>query len=232
MNCLDTQARAQVIRCLAEGNSIRSTVRITGVAKNTIVNLLLEVAEVCREFQDHTLRNLKCKRLQLDEIWSFVYAKEKNASEAQKANGAGDAWTWTAIDADSKLIVSWLVGNRDSVCATEFVKDVASRLKNRVQITTDGHKPYLIAMESAFGADVDYAMLQKIYGKPLGKEQETRYSLRRCGIHHRNQFLVIENVIGDSCFHRWRHSQCLMHAAEVVMEEVERNGGSVVRNLL
>lgn len=180
MNCLDTQARAQVIRCLAEGNSIRSTVRITGVAKNTIVNLLLEVAEVCREFQDHTLRNLKCKRLQLDEIWSFVYAKEKNASEAQKANGAGDAWTWTAIDADSKLIVSWLVGNRDSVCATEFVKDVASRLKNRVQITTDGHKPYLIAMESAFGADVDYAMLQKIYGKPLGKEQETRYSPAQC----------------------------------------------------
>ncbi len=180
MNRLDTKARTQLIECLAEGNSIRSTVRITGVAKNTVVNLLLDVAEVCREFQDNALRNLSCKRLQLDEIWIFVYAKEKNASPEKKAQGAGDAWTWTAIDADSKLIVSWLVGNRDSVCATEFVKDVASRLKHRVQITTDGHRPYLIAMENAFGADVDYAILQKIYGKPEGKDAETRYSPAKC----------------------------------------------------
>jgi len=178
MNRLNTNARAQIIRCLAEGNSIRSTVRITGIAKNTVVKLLLEVAEVCREYQNSSLRNLSCKRLQLDEIWSFVYAKEKNASAEQKANGAGDAWTWTAIDADSNLIVSWLVGNRDSACAIEFVKDVASRLKNRVQITTDGHRPYLIAIEEALGADVDYAVLQKIYGKPL--DDDKRYSPAQC----------------------------------------------------
>ena len=178
MNRLDTQARAQIIRCLAEGNSIRSTCRMTGVAKNTVVKLLLEVAEVCREYQDRVFRNLTCKRLQLDEIWSFVYAKERNASEQRKAEGAGDVWTWTAIDADTKLVPSWLVGNRDSVCATEFVKDLESRLKNRVQITTDGHRAYLVAMERVFGADVDYAVLQKIYGKP--EEDEKRYSPAQC----------------------------------------------------
>src|SRR5437667_1700025 len=180
MNRIDTRARAQIIRCLAEGNSIRSTVRITSIAKNTIVKLLLEVAEVCREYQDAALRNLNCKRLQLDEIWSFVHSKEKNTKPEKRVQGAGDVWTWTAIDADSKLIVSWLVGNRDSVCATEFVKDVASRLKNRVQVTTDGHRAYLVAMEAAFGADVDYAVLVKIYGKPLGEDSETRYSPPQC----------------------------------------------------
>jgi len=179
MNRLDTQARAQIIRCLAEGNSIRSTCRMTGVAKNTVVKLLLEVAEVCREYQDRVFRNLTCKRLQLDEIWSFVYAKERNASEQRKAEGAGDVWTWTAIDADTKLVPSWLVGNRDSVCATEFVKDLESRLKNRVQITTDGHRAYLVAMERVFGADVDYAVLQKIYG-PTPLEDQRKYSPAQC----------------------------------------------------
>jgi len=168
MNRVDSRARAQVIRCLAEGNSVRSTVRITGIAKNTIVKLLLEAAEVCREYQDSAIRNLTCKRLQLDEIWSFVGSTEKNTSAEKNAQGNSDVWTWTAIDADSKLIVSWLVGNRDSVCATEFVKDVASRLKHRVQLTTDGHRPYIVAVEAAFGADVDYAVLEKIYGKPEG----------------------------------------------------------------
>lgn len=181
MNRLDTATRAQVIRCLAEGNSIRSTVRITGVAKNTIVKMLLEVAEVCRAFQDAALRNLNCKRIQLDEIWSFIGSKEKNTSPEKKAVGNGDVWTWTAIDADSKLIVSWLVGNRDAVCATEFVTDVASRLKNRVQITSDGHRSYLIAVEAAFGSDVDFAQLIKIYGKPaLEKDSEARYSPPQC----------------------------------------------------
>ncbi len=180
MNRLDTKTRTQVIRCLVEGNSIRSTERITGVTKKAITRLLVEIGEVCREHQDQAFRNLTCQRLQLDEIWSFCSAKQKNASEEKKAHGWGDVWTWTAIDADTKLIPSWLIGKRDAVCATEFVQDLAARLKNRVQITSDGHRAYLVAIEAAFGSDVDYAQLIKIYGKPLGKDAETRYSQPEC----------------------------------------------------
>ena len=179
-NRLDTKARAQVIRCLAEGNSIRSTVRITGVAKNTIIKLLLDVAEVCREFQDATIRNLTCKRIEADEIWSFCGAKEKNAKPEKKNQGWGDVWTWTAIDADSKLVVSWLVGDRTSACATKFMKDVAGRVKNRIQLTTDGFKPYFWAVDDAFAGEIDYAVLVKIYGKLPGNDQETRYSPAQC----------------------------------------------------
>ena len=180
MRKLTTKQRSQVIRCLVEGNSIRSTERITGVTRNAIGRLLLDMGEVCRNFQDRTLRNLTCKRLQLDEVWSFCYAKEKNVPADRKGEfGYGDVWTWTAIDADTKLIPSWLIGRRDAICAAEFVQDVAERLSNRVQITTDGHKPYLMAIEDAFGSDVDYAMLQKIYGRsPL--EDEKRYSPAQC----------------------------------------------------
>jgi IS1 family transposase len=127
--------------------------------------LLLQVAEVCREYQDNAIRNLTCKRVQADEIWAFCGAKEKNASPEKKDQGWGDVWTWTAIDADSKLIISWLVGNRDASCATRFMRDVASRIRNRIQLTTDGYKAYFDAVEDSFVGEIDYAMLIKIYGR-------------------------------------------------------------------
>jgi len=175
MNKLNTEKRVQVIKCLVEGNSIRSTARITGVAKNTIVKLLKDVGKACFEYQDKTLHNLPCKRLQCDEIWSFCYAKEKNVPNKLKGQfGYGDVWTWTAIDADTKLVPSWLVGDRNAKTGYVFMRDLASRLKNRVQLTTDGHKAYLEAVEGAFGPDIDYAMLIKIYGS--APEEEKRYS--------------------------------------------------------
>lgn len=151
---------------------------MTGVAKNTVVKLLVELGAVCTKYQDETLRNLSSKRVQCDEIWSFVGGKDKNLSSEKKEAGFGSVWTWTAIDADTKLIVSWLLGSRDAGSACEFMQDVASRLRNRVQLTTDGHRPYLAAVEDAFGADVDYAMLVKIYGAEPGSE--TRYSPAVC----------------------------------------------------
>lgn len=175
MNRLKTQERAQIIGLMVEGMSIRAIARMTGASKNTIVKLLVDAGEAFSAYQDKALRNLPCKRLQLDEIWSFVYAKERNASPEMKAAGeAGDVWTWTAIDADTKLIASWFVGSRDGGAATHFVCDLAERLANRVQITTDGHRAYLEAVEAGFGADVDYAMLIKIYGQPV--EGQKRYS--------------------------------------------------------
>ncbi len=172
--------QAQVIAALVEGNSIRSTVRMTGVAKNTIVKLLADVGKACADYQDKTLRNLPCKKIQCDEIWSFCYAKEKNVPEDKKGRfGYGDVWTWTAIDADTKLIPSWLVADRSGCAATEFIKDLAERLTNRVQLTTDGHKAYLNAVEDAFGSQIDYAMLVKLYGKSP-ETSETRYSPAKC----------------------------------------------------
>lgn len=171
MNSLTKERRIQVIKCLCEGMSIRATVRMTGVAKNTIVKLLSEVAVVCNEYQDKTLRNLKCQKVQCDEIWSFCYAKDKNVPHEKRGKfGVGDVWTWTALDADSKLIVSWRVGDRDAETATEFTEDLASRLANRIQLTTDGHRVYWEAVEKAFGSNVDYAMLVKLYGAVRDKE--------------------------------------------------------------
>ena len=139
MNKLDTMRRAQILSCLVEGNSIRATVRMTGAAKNTVVKLLAEVGLACAAYQDKTLRNLPCKRLQCDEIWSFVYAKARNVPTAKAApERAGDAWTWTAIDADTKLVAAWMIGPRDSGVAHDFMLDLAGRLANRVQLTTDG----------------------------------------------------------------------------------------------
>jgi IS1 family transposase len=178
MKQLDQYRRAQVVRCLVEGNSIRATVRLTGVAKNTVVKLLTDLANACVAYHDSQVRNLRVRRLQCDEIWNFVGAKAKNATTEQKAEGWGDTWTWTAIDADTKLCVSYLVGGRDAGWAKEFMEDCARRIRNRVQITTDGHKAYLEAVENAFGADIDYAQLQKIYGAVA--ENETRYSPARC----------------------------------------------------
>jgi len=179
MNKLTQEKRAAVIRALVEGNSIRSTVRMTGVAKNTVVKLLADVGTACAVYQDKTLRNLTCKRILCDEIWSFCYAKQKNVPEdKQDQFGYGDVWTWTALDPDSKLVVSWLVGLRDAEWGKVFMRDVASRLANRVQLTSDGHKAYLVAVEEAFGADVDYAMLVKVYGAEKG--ETGRYSPPKC----------------------------------------------------
>jgi IS1 family transposase len=179
MNKLSSAKRTAVVAALVEGNSIRATVRMTGVAKNTVVKLLVDLGAACTRYQDETLRNLPCRRIQCDEIWSFVGAKDKNVP-AEKAGkfGIGSVWTWTAIDADTKLVPSFLVGTRDLGSAFTFISDLASRLRNRVQLTTDGHKPYLSAVEDAFGGDIDYAVLQKLYGAdPAG---EKRYSPATC----------------------------------------------------
>ena len=178
MNKLNNKRRAQVIASLVEGNSIRATVRMIGVAKNTIVKLLAEIGAACAEYQDKAFQNLTCKRLQCDEIWSFVGAKAKNVpAEKQGEFGFGDVWTWVAIDADTKLVPCWHVGRRDAQAAYEFITDLAGRLANRVQLSTDGYKPYLEAVEAAFGCEIDYAMLVKIYGKP---QEEIRYSPAEC----------------------------------------------------
>jgi IS1 family transposase len=179
MNRLSTEKRVAVVTALVEGCSIRATVRMTGVAKNTIVKLLVDLGAAVTKYQDETLRNLPCKRLQCDEIWAFVGAKDKNIpAEKQGQPGIGSVWTWTAIDADTKLIPSWLVGSRDAGAGFEFMQDVASRLRGRVQLTTDGHKPYLSAVEDAFGADIDYATLTKLYGADPADER--RYSPPIC----------------------------------------------------
>jgi IS1 family transposase len=177
MNKLPTEKRIQVLHALVEGNSLRATARLADVSFNTVAKLFVDAAKACLDYQDKALRNLSCKRLQLDEIWSFVYAKQKNVPD-NKVGSAGDIWTWVAIDADTKLVPSWRVGDRSTHTARDFVDDLASRLTHRVQITTDGHRPYLEAIEGAFGADIDYAMLVKVYGAdPAG---EKRYSPAEC----------------------------------------------------
>jgi IS1 family transposase len=181
MRRLTSSARAQVVNCLIEGCSIRATVRMTGIAKKTVMRALIEVGEVCADYQDHTFHNLRSRRLQLDELWSWIYCKEKNRTEgiARKNPDAGDIWLWVAVDADTKLVPSWMLGKRDFATAKDFVDDLARRLTRRVQITTDGHRPYLEAVEGAFGAEVDYAQLQKIYGAPTDAEMR-RYSPAQC----------------------------------------------------
>ena|ERR1017187_10127583 len=157
MNRLDNTTRAQVVKCLCDGNSIRATVRITGVAKNTVAKLLCDLGAVCAEYHDANVRGIRVRRLQYDEIWSFVGSKAKNTSPEKRQEGCGDAWTWTAIDADTKLCVSYLVGGRSAGWAYDFMQDCADRITGRVQVTTDGHKAYLEAVEGAFGMDADYA---------------------------------------------------------------------------
>lgn len=179
MNRLDISKRAQIIGLLVEGNSLRAASRLADVSINTVTKLLVDVGTACAKYQDENLRNLKCKRVQVDEIWSFVYAKDKNVKTAKAApDGAGDVWTWTAIDADTKLVPSWHVGSRDAYCAKRFMDDLACRLVGRVQLTSDGHKSYLDAVDGAFGNEIDYSMLVKIYGQPW--EVEKRYSPVEC----------------------------------------------------
>lgn len=178
MNRLNTARRTQIVAALVEGNGINSISRQAQVSKNTVLKLLADLGEACAQYQDDALRNLSCQRLQCDEIWSFCYAKEKNVPlEKQGGFGYGDVWTWVAIDADTKLVPCWHHGRRDAVAAYQFMTDLASRLKNRVQLTTDGHRPYLQAVEGAFGCDIDYAMLIKLYGNP---PDDRRYSPGEC----------------------------------------------------
>src|SRR5262245_51944185 len=179
MKQLNTEQRVAILSAICEGVGINATCRMTGFAKNTVLKLLRDIGPTCDRYHNEHIRNLKYQRVQCDEIWSFVYAKQKNVPEEKRGFGVGDVWTWTALDADSKLLISYLVGLRDAGYAFEFMKDVASRLTRRVQLTTDGHKAYLDAVEGVFGVDVDYAMLVKIYGS----EQltgETRYSPPKC----------------------------------------------------
>lgn len=179
MNKLNKEKRTQIINSLVEGNSLRATARMCDVAFNTVLKLLSEIGRACAEYQDKALRNLTCKRIQCDEIWSFCYAKEKNVpSDKRGIFGYGDVWTWIAIDADTKLVASFMVGTRGSRTAKAFMDDLASRLANRVQLTTDGHRVYLDAVENAFGPEIDYAMLVKLYGNDA--EAETRYSPAQC----------------------------------------------------
>lgn len=180
MNKLDITKRAQIINCLVEGNSLRSTSRMTGCSINTVTKLLVDVGKACVEYQDKAFQNLTCKRIQCDEIWNFCYCKEKNVPEEHKGElGYGDVYTWTAMCADSKIIPSFLVGRRDSECAKVFINDLASRLKNRIQLTTDGYKIYLEAVENAFGGEIDYAMLVKVYEATPTNDQR-KYSPVEC----------------------------------------------------
>jgi IS1 family transposase len=180
MNRLGVGERANVISCLVEGNSIRATCRITGVAKNTVVKLLRDIGEACAIYQDEAFVDLPCKRIQCDEIWSFVGCKEKNLKAGEKKKGRGDVWTWTAICQDTKLVPAFFVGNRDAEAAYHFMNILAGRLKNRVQMTTDGHQPYIQAIEDAFGSVIDYAQLVKVYGAPLTPGERTRYTQPEC----------------------------------------------------
>jgi IS1 family transposase len=181
VNQLSSEKRRQIVAALVEGNSIRATVRMTGASKNTIAKLLIELGAVCSDYMNKHLVNLPCKRVQCDEVWSFLAAKERNVTpKLREANPyAGDVWTWVAMDADTKLICSWCVGRRDWLTANQFVKDLQGRMANRIQLTTDGNRLYLFAIKGEFGNDVDYAVLMKLYGGNP-KPGDTRYSPAEC----------------------------------------------------
>ena len=183
MNTLDRQKKILALRCLVEGNSIRSTSRIADVARNTVTKLLVDAGAICGAYQAEVMRDLPCRLLEVDEIWAFVYAKEENIARAKSAPpDAGDVWTWVAICAETKLVPAWRVGDRSSATAKDLMDDLQPRLANRVQLTTDGHKAYLEAVKGAFGGDVDYGQLVKLYGKPQGEADgaDSRYSPAVC----------------------------------------------------
>jgi IS1 family transposase len=181
MRKLTHEQQVQAVNCLIEGCSIRATVRMTGIAKKTVMRLLREVGEVCESYQGQVLRNLTCRLIQVDELWGFNYCKQQNVTEEiqEKVPAAGDVWLWVAIDAETKLVPCWQLGDRGARTAHAFIHDLASRLRNRVQLTSDGHRVYLTAIESAFGSDIDYAMLVKMYGSDP-RETEARYSPAEC----------------------------------------------------
>jgi lambda repressor-like predicted transcriptional regulator len=184
MNKLHIKKRVQILSMLCEGSSMRSISRVCDVSINTVAKMLVNAGKVCAAFHDEQVRGVAAKRVQVDEIWSFTYAKQKNVVTAKAApQGAGDTWTWTALDADSKLIVGWFVGGRDGECANLFMHDVAARLTSRVQLTSDGHNAYLKAVEGAFGADVDYAQLVKMYGNSPESAKGRRRARRKAHQH-------------------------------------------------
>jgi len=175
MNTLTREKRIQVLRALVEGNSIRATVRITGAAKNTVVKLLRDAGRACEQYHNKIMVNLSCKRIQVDEIWSFCYAKQRNVPQKYQGQfGYGDVWTWVALDPDSKLVPVWLIGQRNSFCAKKLMYELSQRMANRIQLTTDAYRPYYEAVNNAFSDDVDYAQLMKLYGPE--KSGEKRYS--------------------------------------------------------
>ena len=182
MNKLPTAKRAKILEMLVEGMSMRATSRVAEVSINTVTKLMIEAGEACAAYHDEAVRDIDARKVQCDEIWAFCYAKEKNVARARSApRGAGDVWTWTALDSDSKMILSYEVGDRSGATAIEFMDDLRGRLANRVQLTTDGHKAYLEAVEGALGGDVDYAQLIKLYGEPTGqKGYERKYSPSEC----------------------------------------------------
>ena len=182
MNKLPLKTRSLILNMLCEGQSMRATARLADVSFNTVVKLLIDAGRVCADLHAELVQGVTASRIQCDEVCSFTYAKQKNVAKSKAAPAqAGDTWTWTALDSDSKLIVSWLVGGRDSEYALALMDDLRSRLANRVQLTTDGHKAYLEAVEGAFGGDVDYAQLIKLYGEPTGKKgHERKYSPSEC----------------------------------------------------
>ncbi|HYE03806.1 MAG TPA: IS1 family transposase [Phycisphaerales bacterium] len=197
MNRLTRAQRRAVIACLVEGSSVRATCRMTGVAKGTVLRFLRDMGEVCEEYHDTHARGLRSERIQADEIWSFCYCKEKNLPDCKRGEpGVGSVWTWTALDQDSKFMVSWYVGDRDARCAVWFMRDLASRLGNRVELTTDGHHVYERAVEKAFGWDVDYAQLLKVYGESW--DEEARYSPCAC-LHSMKVPVFGRPIPGDIC---------------------------------
>ena len=181
MNKLPFEKRVQALTMLVEGSSMRSVSRIVGIDMGAVTKLLEDAGEACLAYHNEVVRDVMARHVQCDEIWVFCYAKQKNAERAKGiVDKAGDVWTWTAIDSDTKLIISWLVGGRDSGYALTFLDDLRARVTNRVQLSTDGHRAYLEAVEDAFGADVDYAQLIKLYGKPAEEEAQRRYSPAQC----------------------------------------------------
>jgi IS1 family transposase len=202
MNKLPLEKRVQILSMLCEGSSMRGIARVAGVSINTVVKLLIDAGNVCEDFHNARVREVHAKRVQCDEIWAFCYAKAKNAPAAMKASGdAGDVWTWTALDPDSKLIVSWMVGRRDNETGTDFMRDLASRLANRVQLTTDGHNIYRKAVPDAFGDKVDFGMLIKIYADTASKSPEKRYSPAVCVGAHKDRVIGKADVRHISTSH-------------------------------
>lgn len=180
MNILETEKRAQILNCLVEGCSMRSTSRLTGAAKKTVERLLVSAGEACAAYMDKSMRNLNCKVLQVDEIWSFTYAKQKNVPEHLKGEDTGDTWTWIAMDSETKLVPCFHIGKRNATDAYLFINDLATRLASRVQLTSDGLKAYVEAVEGAFGSEIDYAQLIKLYGNENNPVMQARYSPPVC----------------------------------------------------
>jgi|ERR1700730_121897 len=238
MKTLDRDTRAKVLHLLCEGTSIRAITRLTAVSKTTVLKLIVDSGRAAMWYQDRVFHNLACKRIQVDELWGFVHAKQKNVPAAKKApENAGDVWLWVATDADTKLVPSWYVGGRDSDTAIVIMDDLASRLANRVQLTTDGHRAYLEAVEGAFGADIDYAMLVKLYGP--SPEGEKRYSPAECigAVKHRIEGNPDPNYVSTSYAERNNlnvrmHSRRLTRLTNAFSKKIENHAHAMALHFM